>query len=82
VFALNRHTTDETQLEVELRGFPGPTLTDAFELKHADLKATNTKDAPDNVAPLRHGNCNIRQGNLSATLKPLSWNVFVLAGGA
>ena len=82
VFALNRHTADETQLEIELRGFPGPTLTDAFELKHADLKATNTKDAPDNVAPLRHGNCNIRQGNLSATLKPLSWNVFVLAGGA
>lgn len=77
VFALNRDLQDELSLKVDLRGFTGLNLAETFELKHDDLKAANTKEAPDEVSPVSHENCAF-DGALTARLKPLSWNVFVL----
>ena len=51
-------------------------LTRAEELHHADLKAINSKGAPDAVAPVPHPAASSAGGTLRATLKPLSWNVF------
>ena len=51
-------------------------LTRAEELHHADLKAINSKGAPDAVAPVPHPAASIAGRTLRATLKPLSWNVF------
>ena len=80
VFALNRSAGQEMQLAVELRGFSNLALTEAWELHHPDLKVANTRQAPDAVAPrAREGS--VAQGRLSATLKALSWNVFVLKEG-
>lgn len=78
VFALNRHQTEDMALEVDLRGFGSLALSGGYELKHADLKAVNTADQPNEVAPVDHPNCQIGK-ELTATLKPLSWNVFTLA---
>jgi alpha-N-arabinofuranosidase len=77
VFALNRSLDEEMELEVEMRGFGGLKLAEAFELHHSDLKAINSKDAPDEVAPATHERAVLNEGTLKATLKPLSWNVFV-----
>jgi len=77
VFALNR-SQDSMALSVDLRGFGPLTLVESFELHHEDLKASNTRDAPDTVSPVKHADCTTTKGGLEATLKPLSWNVFAL----
>jgi alpha-N-arabinofuranosidase len=76
VLALNRHTADEIELEVELRGFDtARKVTGATELHHKNLKATNSMDATDEVAPKKLSEVAIAGQVLRAKLKPLSWNV-------
>ena len=76
VFALNRSQTEEMELTVELRGMGGRKLETAEQLHHSDLKAINSKEAPDTVAPVPHPSAAVEDGTLRAVLKPLSWNVF------
>jgi alpha-N-arabinofuranosidase len=79
VFALNR-AAEQTSLECELRGLGAHrAVTTAMELRHADLKAVNTKEAPDNVSPARNDDVSLSGETLRATLKARSWNVIVLA---
>ncbi|HAA43706.1 MAG TPA: alpha-N-arabinofuranosidase, partial [Ruminiclostridium sp.] len=47
-------------------------------LYHPDLKAVNTEDNPDNVAPTIETGAKIDDGIFSAVLKKHSWNVIVL----
>ncbi|MES2443093.1 MAG: alpha-N-arabinofuranosidase [Pseudomonadota bacterium] len=79
VFALNRSIDQAMELTVELRGMGERVLAEAYELHHADLKAVNARDAPDRVAPAAHPAAAIDGSILTATLKPLSWNVFATA---
>ena len=75
ILALNRHTTDEIELEVELRGLGKRKVASAAELHHTDLKAINSKTATDEVAPKSRGDVTINGETLKVKLKPLSWNV-------
>ena len=75
VFVLNRHATQEVQLEVELRGLGEREIAFAQELQHHDLKATNTKQAPDAISPREKSDVRFANGKIVMTLKPLSWNV-------
>jgi alpha-L-arabinofuranosidase len=78
IFALNRSTTEEMDLNVELRGLgDARKVTLASELHHTDLKAVNSKSAPDAVSPTNRTDVSISNGIVSARLKPLSWNVIV-----
>lgn len=78
ILALNRSTTDEMQLDVELRGLgEGRKVSIASELHHRDIKAINSKAAPNAVAPKERTDVAINKGVVSAQLKPLSWNVIV-----
>jgi alpha-N-arabinofuranosidase len=77
VFALNCSADDEMQLTVELRGLGVRKIVAATEMHHKDLKATNTKLAPDTVKPHQHAGCSLSGAKLQAKLRPLSWNVFV-----
>lgn len=79
IFALNRSVEKEMNLEAELRGM-GSDLAIAFasELHHADLKAVNSKAAPDEVAPRTHEAVKLQGHTVRAVLKPQSWNVFVV----
>lgn len=81
VFALNRSMDDPLSLTVELEGLGLQTVSEAHELHHSDLKAINSKDSPDEVAPTAHGEHSFEGAVFSATLKPLSWNAFVLEQG-
>lgn len=77
IFALNRSTDQEMQLSTELRGLGARSLVEAHELHHADIKAINSKGDPHQVAPVTHERVAVEGETLTATLKPLSWNVFV-----
>jgi alpha-N-arabinofuranosidase len=81
VFALNRSTGDDLQLAVEMRGLGNRRLTFASELQHHDLKAQNTRSAPDTIRPADHPEAAVSGGVLKAKLRPLSWNVFVTDPG-
>jgi alpha-L-arabinofuranosidase len=78
IFALNRHLSDEQEIKIELRGLGDQQrLVEASELFHTDMKAVNTKDAPDTVAPARNAAVQIDGHRVTARLKPGSWNVIV-----
>ncbi|GGI99914.1 intracellular exo-alpha-(1-_5)-L-arabinofuranosidase 1 [Alicyclobacillus cellulosilyticus] len=79
VFAVNRHLTDPLRLTADVRGFAGYQVKEHIVLVHDDLKATNTKDHPDNVVPRAGGDARVEGGELTATLPKASWNVIRLA---
>jgi len=81
IFALNR-TKDEMKLDVELRGLgKGRKVVAAEELHHRDQKAINSKEKPAEVTPHAHPNVSVSDEHVTATLKPLSWNVIVTRAG-
>jgi len=82
VFALNRHLDEETDLTLTLGGLhAGLRAESAWELHHADMKAINSREAPDNVAPTALAGVRVEGGEVRARLKPGSWNVMVFRTG-
>ena len=82
IFALNRSQTETLEVEVDLRGFGGDVRVEtALELHHANLKAINSKDAPEVVKPAPLEGVQASGGKVVARLKPLSWNVIALDHG-
>jgi alpha-N-arabinofuranosidase len=80
IFALNRSADESMALSVELRGAGNDvTLELATELHHHDLKAINDRDQPDRVAPAPNATAQVAGNRVTAELKPLSWNVIVVA---
>jgi len=77
VFALNRSPSEEMDLQVELRGLGKRRLALARQLHHVDLKATNTRAAPETVVPVELPGATLTGERLQAKLRPLSWNVLV-----
>jgi alpha-N-arabinofuranosidase len=66
VLAVNRSLTEDGELSLDLRGFGEPELVEHRQLWHEDLKAVNTADKPENVAP---------SAGDGRTLRRHSWNV-------
>jgi alpha-N-arabinofuranosidase len=78
IFALNRHLEEDMELKVELRGLGRDRVVEeALELFHSNMKAVNTKDSPNAVAPTYNADVSIDGETLTARLKPGSWNVLV-----
>ena len=83
ILALNRHLSEVQEISIELRGLGDhQRLLEASELFHADMKATNTEDAPDNVAPARNEEVQVDGHRLTARFRPGSWNVIVTTNKA
>jgi alpha-N-arabinofuranosidase len=81
IFALNRHLEEAMPLEVVLKDFGTPTLVEALQLRHDNLKATNTKEQPDNVAPTALKGVSLSSNRIQATLAPASWNMIRVSKG-
>ena len=79
LFALNRSLTEELPLRLQAAGFSGLAPKQALQLGDADLKAVNTKQNPDRVAPRPLASVRIDGERLEAVLAPASWNVIQLA---
>ncbi len=78
IFAVNRHMENCITLDVELNGFGQFEVVEHIVLEHNDVKATNTKENPNNVVPNNNGNAVVEDGSIKASLKNLSWNVIRL----
>jgi alpha-N-arabinofuranosidase len=81
VFALNRSSSEPMRLTVDLPDLGACQLIAASELHHTDLKAENSRAKPGAVQPMDHPACALQGNQLQATLRPLSWNVFVTEAG-
>ena len=78
IFALNRHLEEDMELKIELRGLGADRVVEeAIELFNSNMKAINTKDTPNAVAPTYNADVRIEGETLIAKLKPGSWNVLV-----
>ncbi len=78
LFALNRALDQEMELEVDARGFAGLRVIEALTLHDPDLKAVNTKAAPDRVRPVANDRVETVPGQVRAVLPPASWNLIRL----
>jgi alpha-L-arabinofuranosidase len=75
IFAVNRDLTDPLALTVDLRAFGDLKVADWTVMRHDDLKASNTQDAPDAVKPAKAKGAVVKASTLKAKLPPASWNV-------
>lgn len=78
VFAINRSTTDELALAVDLRALPGLRVLGATSLSNPDHLWAATADDDFSVAPVANPTAAVADGRLGATLPPVSWNVIRL----
>jgi alpha-N-arabinofuranosidase len=81
LFALNRHLKDDMTVEFTTKGFGKLAVGKAHQLHDKDLKALNTAKKPDRIRPQPLRDIKIREGGVSAKLRPASWNVIRLKLG-
>jgi len=81
IFAVNRDLAEPLTLTVDLRAFGELSVSEWLVLRHDDLKAANTADAPDNVLPAAVEGAKVQGNKLVAELPPASWNVIRLKTG-
>ena len=78
IFALNRHLTEELSLAATLRGLGhNRRVVEAVEVHHDNLKAINTREQPNIVSPRAIEHVSGEGEQVTARLKPASWNVIV-----
>jgi alpha-N-arabinofuranosidase len=81
IFAVNRSASERMELDVRLGGYEDWKLVERIEMAGFDIKARNTAERPDAVAPRRAAEPgSVEGGRLRSVLEPLSWNVIRLAG--
>ena len=83
VFCVNRDTAEDCELSIDLRAFDKLRFAEHIVLHHDDVKAVNTEEHPDNVAPVAGAPASVDGGRASVVVPALSWNVirFVPEGG-
>jgi len=79
LFVVNKHPDEETELTVDLAGFPSARLIEHILIHHPDLKAVNSADAPDVVKPQLQNGSLVEEGRVLCRLKPRSYNLIRLS---
>jgi len=82
IFAVNRSQDEPLPLEGDLRGVGGYRVIEHLVLEHRDRLARNTIEQPNEVVPHARGDAQLTDGQLTATLPRLSWNVIRMAKAA
>ena len=78
IFCVNRDMEEDVLLDVDLRSFGDMQVKEHLLLIHDDVKAVNTEEKPDNVAPVKGPGGIFEDGRLKIWLPKLSWNVILL----
>jgi alpha-N-arabinofuranosidase len=78
LFAVNRNGTEAVDVEVALEGFGALRVIDHKVMTHADLEATNTEKAQTNVVPRDGSGAAVRDGSLTVSLPPYSYQMIRL----
>lgn len=79
LFVINRHPTDEMELDVTLTGWPAARLAQHIVIHHPDPMATNTADAPDHVVPRPGSGVAVGEGAVRGRLPPFSYHMIRIA---
>ncbi|MCL2629046.1 MAG: alpha-N-arabinofuranosidase [Oscillospiraceae bacterium] len=74
VFAVNRSMDEHADFDMELQGFDPKNIIEFTEICDYDVKQVNSSAAIP-VSPKTSQAASVAGGNISATLKPLSWNM-------
>ena len=76
VFSVNRNLEEAVALDVDLRDFSTARVVEHIALTHSDLKAVNTLEQPDRVAPSAlDDSVEEHEGKTRIALPSASWNV-------
>ena len=75
VFCVNTDLTEDCLLDLDLRSFGSMEMEEHIVLHHDDVKAVNTEDCPDRVAPVTVQPAVADNGRVQVRLPALSWNV-------
>lgn len=78
LFAVNKSLTDDIELSCDLRQYEGYALHQHILLHHDDLKAVNTENAPDAVAPTAGSGSTLDQGRYHVVLGRQSFHMIQL----
>jgi alpha-L-arabinofuranosidase len=78
VIAMNRHTDEPAQLDVDLRAFGDLTVAEHLYLGGDDLDAVNSIETPERIAPTRAAGHSTGGRRLQTSLPPVSWNLIRL----
>ena len=78
IFAVNRSMEEDILLEADLRAFGELRMGGHILLHHDDVKAVNSEENPQNVAPVQGEGGTLEGGRLFVRLPKLSWNVLRL----
>ncbi len=76
IFALNRDLSKAHQVEVNWEGASGARLLESWVLTGDDLKAVNSFEAPQRVAPRAAEKGSTASGRITLELPPRSYSVF------
>ena len=79
VFCVNRDLTEDFALNLDLHGFGALRLSEHIVLHHDDVKAVNTEENPNNVAPMPGPGGTVDGEHATVKLPALSWNVLRFA---
>ena len=82
LFALNRDVEQEMTVLVNARGFGRLAVAEATVLTDSDLKAANSKAAPDRVKPAKLSGVAVGSETVRIELPPASWSVVHLTAGS
>ncbi|WP_281282934.1 alpha-N-arabinofuranosidase [Rubellimicrobium rubrum] len=74
-FAVNRHPDRAITTAVSLEGFAAAKVVDHQVMTHPDLRAVNTMEQPDLIAPKPGTGAAVEGGILHLTLPPYSWQM-------
>jgi alpha-N-arabinofuranosidase len=77
-FAVNRHGKEAIELDLSLEGFGAASIADHQIMTHADLRAVNSAENPGNVVPKRGSNAVVKEGRLTLSLPPYSYQMIRL----
>jgi alpha-L-arabinofuranosidase len=75
VFLVNRHQTEAIDISVDLDGFSDLKIIDDQIMRHDDLRATNSPENPDCVAPVAGDGADVSGEMLSLNMPPLSYRM-------
>lgn len=75
VFCVNRDLTEDFALEIDLHGFGGLRIGEHILLHHDDVRAVNTEETPNAVAPVAGPGGEIDGEKATIRIPALSWNV-------
>ena len=78
LFAVNRHLEESLELLLDLSSFDPLKILECSTLYHPDLKAVNTLEKPDNIAPQINEKAHLDTQLLTVELPSASWNMIRL----